>query len=116
MERLRIYQKALQLVKETYVFISSNKILQRDFSLCDQFKRAAVSVVLNIAEGYGRGSKQYTNYLKIAVGSINEVIAVLQIIQTVYEIDTQHLQNEYLLLGRQTTALFRAFIKKPTND
>lgn len=111
MENLIIYKKALLLVKNTYVLINSNEILKKDYSLCDQLKRAAASVVLNISEGYGRGTKNYTNYLKIASGSANEVIAVLDIVTMVYNIEVVDLRNEYKYLAKQITAFSKSFIK-----
>ncbi|MCX7881438.1 MAG: four helix bundle protein [Patescibacteria group bacterium] len=79
-ENLRIYKKALELVKKIYQLIKNNQRLAKDFSLCDQIKRAAVSVVTNIAEGYFRSKKQSQNYLEIASGSTNEVVSILRII------------------------------------
>ena len=77
MKKLIIYQQSLKLIAQIYLLIRSNKQLQRDFSLCDQIKRASVSILTNIAEGYHRHVKQWRNYLKIASGSANEVVALL---------------------------------------
>ena len=108
-EKLRIYNTALILVKEIYSLINSNVILRKDFSLNDQLKRATISVVLNIAEGNGRSKKLFQNYLKIAVGSTNETIACLQIINTVYLINTTQLQHKYTILAKQITAFSNTF-------
>lgn len=44
------------------------------FGLATQMRRAAVSVMSNIAEGAGRGTdKQFTAFLRIARGSLHEV-------------------------------------------
>ena len=80
LENLTIYTKAIELVKRVYVFIGNSPSLKRDYSLCDQIKRAAVSVPCNIAEGYFRSIKQTHNYLEIASGSTNEVVTILKII------------------------------------
>jgi hypothetical protein len=63
---LRIYEDSLQLVKEIYDLIRTSKNLNNDYSLCDQIKRAAVSVASNISEGYYRTQKLTKNYLSIA--------------------------------------------------
>jgi len=109
LEKLIIYKSALDLVKEIYLLLSKNNSLHHDYSLCDQVKRASVSVVLNIAEGYGRGKLQFKNYLRIAVGSTNEVIAALQIINKVHNIQTVNLQNKYIVLAKQISAFSKSF-------
>lgn len=105
MENLRVYQIALMLVKEVYTLIHSNDKLKRDFSLCDQIKRAAVSVPCNISEGYCRTKKQSKHYLLIAIGSANEVRTLLEIISLLYSINTEKLQDQYNQLGKQINSL-----------
>jgi four helix bundle protein len=106
---LRIYLKAVELVGRIYNLIKKNQNLSKDFSLCDQLKRASVSVVANISEGYARSKKQFKNYLEIAKGSDNEVITLLDIIKLVYGINTDELQNEYNILAKQITAFSNSF-------
>lgn len=108
-KNLKIYLKALELVVEVYRLIKNNSNLAKDFSLCDQLKRAAISIVANIAEGYARSKKQFKNYLEIAKGSANEIISLLIIIQLVYEINTTKLQEKYDYLARQITSFSNSF-------
>jgi len=100
-EKLQIYQKSLDLVTDIYKLIRINSSLSKDWSLCDQIKRASVSVSANISEGYLRTKKHYKNYLAIASGSANEVATLLIIINRVYDIDTVLLQDNYKVLARQ---------------
>lgn len=109
MQKLRIYNDSLRLVREIYTIARTNENLRKDFSLNDQLRRAAVSIVLNIAEGNARGVKQFKNYLNIACGSCNEVVAALEIIEAVHNINTSNLKEEYLILARQITAFSRSF-------
>jgi len=70
------WQKAVELCVAIY---SMTKLFPADerFGLVSQLRRAGVSVASNIAEGYGRGSRQdYVRFLRAARGSL-------------YEIDTQ---------------------------
>lgn len=98
---LKIYNKSLELVVVVYDLINKNKNFKMDFSLCDQLKRAAVSVSANISEGYFRSKKQTQNYLEIASGSTNEMVTLLAIVNLVYKINTDKLQEEYIILGKQ---------------
>lgn len=108
MEKLRIYQKALQLVGKIYFLIRNHPQLVKDFSLTDQLRRAAVSVAINIAEGYCRSRKHFQSYLQISSGSANETVALLQVITIVYQIDTISLQEEYKILGKQINSFSKS--------
>ena len=78
-EDLHIYQRARELAKGIYIITKSNDFA-RDFGLVDQIRRAAVSVLSNIAEGFERGSKtEFIQFLYIAKGSCGEVRAQLLI-------------------------------------
>jgi len=109
LDNLIIYSKALYLVKRIYHLINNSQILKKDYSLCDQIKRASVSVVANISEGYFRSRKQTKNYLEISSGSSNETVTLLKIIFMIYQIDTKELQNEYIILGRQINSFSKSF-------
>ena len=72
-EDLRIWQSAFALSKEIYQ-ITADGAFSRDFGLRDQIRRAAVSVMSNIAEGFERHSNQdFSRFLAIARGSCAEV-------------------------------------------
>ena len=120
LRKLRIYQVALEGVRTIYTVTRENS-LSRDFSLADQIRRAAMSVVANIAEGYGRGTtKDFANFISIAMGSSNEVIAFLDIIERLYpKIPTNGVREYYESLGRQLNAFRRSLrdqIKQKANS
>ena len=70
---LLVWQRAMDIAVSTYEL---TRLYPRDelFGLTSQSRRAATSVAANIAEGYGRATKQaYLNFLRIARGSLKEL-------------------------------------------
>lgn len=67
------WQKSMGLCEQVYA-ISKHFPPDERFGLTVQIRRASVSIPSNIAEGYGRRSKQdYLRFLNIALGSLCEV-------------------------------------------
>src|SRR3954447_13525765 len=53
------------------------------YVLADQWRRAAYSVPLNIAEGTGRkGPREFRRYLSVALGSLHGLEAILELIES----------------------------------
>lgn len=78
-EKLVLYQTARKLVKEVYQLIRKFPNEER-FGLCDQIRRAVISVPSNIAEQSGRTSfKERLHFLDIAYGSLLETYCQLEI-------------------------------------
>ena len=71
-EEIQAWQKARDVTRRVYD-MTSKGLMERDFGLRDQLRRACVSSMANIAEGFGRRSdKEFANYLNIAHGSACE--------------------------------------------
>jgi four helix bundle protein len=71
-EKLKVWQEAKQLVVDVYNLLDSFPRFEK-YALCDQIRRAIVSVPSNIAEGSGRFSnKEQNHFLEIAYGSLLE--------------------------------------------
>lgn len=80
-EDLPVWQHARKLVNQAYKLITISPNLRKDYSLADQLKRASYSTMLNIAEGFERGSnKEFANFVNIAKGSAGEVRSILYIL------------------------------------
>lgn len=105
--QLLVWQKARVLVKEIYEL---TRLLPKEelFGLTSQLRRAAVSIVANLVEGYSRGvksKKESLQFYSISSGSLTEVEALLEIALDVYpDIVTSHylrienLRNEVAFL------------------
>jgi len=82
-EDLIAWQKARQLTAEIYR-ITARGEFAKDFGLRDQIRRAAVSVMSNIAEGFDRGSRgEFHQFLVVAKASCAEVPSQLYVAQDV---------------------------------
>jgi len=78
-EEIKAWQKARKATKQVYEITTDGKFA-KDFGLRDQIRRAAVSVMANIAEGQGRNSdNEFANFLNIAHGSLPETQSHLSI-------------------------------------
>ena len=79
-EDLECWKKARQLVNKVFE-ISKNEPLKKDFVLLDQFRRAALSVMNNIAEGFERyHSKEFVRFLDYSQSSAVEVQSMLYVL------------------------------------
>ncbi|HEY8513417.1 MAG TPA: four helix bundle protein [Cyclobacteriaceae bacterium] len=80
-EDLRCWQAARALVRETYK-AANEGILRTDFDTRSQFKKAALSAMNNIAEGFGRFSdKDFIRFLDTAQSSVQEVERMLYVFE-----------------------------------
>lgn len=78
-EDIEAWQKARELVKAVYQATATGAFA-RDFGLRDQIRRAAVSILSNIAEGFERdGDKEFQQFLSMAKGSCGEVRAQIYV-------------------------------------
>ena len=78
-EEIDSWQQARTLARMVYD-ATGRGAFGRDFGLRDQIRRAAVSVMSNIAEGFGRGgAKEFVQFLAVARGSASEVSTQLYV-------------------------------------
>lgn len=75
----KVYREIRELVRDIYK-ISRRFPKNESFGLTSQIRRAATSVLLNFAEGSGKKSDdEFNRYLLISIGSIHEIVAILDI-------------------------------------
>jgi four helix bundle protein len=108
-ENLQVWQKALDLSDEISVLAKNSFPKDELFILTSQIKRAADSVVLNIAEGStGQSNAVFKNFLNYSLRSAVEVVSCLFIAKKrkfISDSDFQRLYNEYETLTKMITSL-----------
>jgi len=78
-EDIESWKRARKLANEVYK-VTATGSFARDFGLRDQIRRAAVSILSNIAEGFERGGdKEFLQMLSVAKGSCGETRAQLYV-------------------------------------
>lgn len=94
-EKLEVWKDARELVSLVYRITADFPSKER-FGLVDQIRRAAVSIVLNIAEGSTKGSDpDFRRFLKMAQGSINEVVTGFYIALDQKFVNQKHFDQVY---------------------
>ena len=110
-EDLEVYKRAYKLALEIHQLSFTLPEVER-YELRSQIRRAAVSIPLNIAEGYGRkdSKAEFKHFLRNALGSCNEVRVILDMVKDLAYIEEEkHIQikEQYDILGRQLNTLIR---------
>lgn len=78
-KKLDVYAKSRQLVVTVYSLLKHFPAEEK-YALCDQLRRAVISVPSNIAEGSGRTSaKDQAHFFEMAFGSLMEVSCQMDI-------------------------------------
>jgi four helix bundle protein len=107
-EDILAWQKARRLTNQIYK-ITGSQPFAKDYGLQRQIQRASVSIMANIAEGFGRHSdKEFANFLNISHASVSEVQSHLYVALDLAYIPTPVFEELYTLLdevGRMTFML-----------
>ncbi|HTH47008.1 MAG TPA: four helix bundle protein [Candidatus Limnocylindria bacterium] len=78
-EDIEAWKEARAFTKAVYI-ASSSGAFAKDFGLRDQMRRASVSILSNIAEGFERGGdREFVQFLSLAKGSCGEERAQLYV-------------------------------------
>lgn len=108
-EEIKSWQKGRALCQLVYR-LTTDGPFRRDFGLRDQMRRASVSVISNIAEGFeSQNNRTFVRFLYIAKGSAGEVRA-----QAYVALDqgyiTQPEFDEIIALSTEISRLLSKFI------
>ena len=105
-EDLRAWQTARKLTNEVYD-VTGGGAFGDDWTLKDQIRRAAISVMSNIAEGFeSRTRPQFINYLGQAKASAGEVRSQLYIAQDQGYLDEEKLEAIFELADKASRQLY----------
>ncbi|MFH1233175.1 MAG: four helix bundle protein [Patescibacteria group bacterium] len=94
---LIVWQKSIGLVVEIYQ-ITKHFPKEELYGLTIQIRRCAISIPSNISEGRGRGTrKDFAQFLRIALGSANELQTQIEIAKRLNYIQENKKTNELLI-------------------
>lgn len=114
-ERLNVWNDSKTLVKLVYQIIERFP-KEEKYALCDQLRRASISIPSNIAEGTSRISlKEQIHYIEIAFGSLMEVYCQLQLsidLNYITANDLQEIKNLIMRISKQLSGLKESMVKR----
>ncbi len=98
--QLDVYKESKALVMLVYALLKRFP-KEEQYALCDQLRRAVISIPSNIAEGSGRrSSKEQVHFLEIAYGSLREVSCQMDIACDLGYIDNVDLERINVLSNK----------------
>ena len=105
---LQIYAESLRLLKKLYEFLK--KVPKSEYDSIVQCKKCGKSIPSNIAEGWAKRSSEaeFKRFLKIAIGSSDELISHLRTIAIAIPRLTEEareLAQEYKILSKRINKL-----------
>lgn len=117
--KMYVYQNAIELVKSIYQLLSLFPTKEQ-YNLCDQLRRACVSIPSNIAEGMSRFSyKEKLHFIEISYGSLMEVMCQLEISKELNYISQEQLkklEEKITVIAKQLSMLRKALTPKPNES
>ena len=110
-EELEVYQRTLNFVNKVFE-VTGKFIRSFQFSLGDQFRRASLSIINNIAEGSGKQSQDdKKRFYKYSLDSARECIPMITISLSQRQIDQQMhnaLREDCIIICRMLAKLISA--------
>ena len=95
-KELKVYKRSYKAVKAVYEMTESFPIEER-YGMTNQLRRAALSIPLNISEGYAKRESQeeFKRFLMMALGSANEVLVLIDFSKDVGYISEKKHKSAY---------------------
>ena len=103
--KLIAYQKGKEVVKRTYQLLKKFPADER-YAMCDQLRRASVSITSNIAEGINRFSvKDKAHFVEMAYGSLMEVSSQFEIAEELGYVSSEDRLSMDMLIEEEARLL-----------
>ena len=109
-EKLDVYEKSIDFVNQIYL-TTKNYPKEEMFGLTNQFRRAAVSISLNIGEGSAKTKKDFNRFVDMARGSVFECVAILQIserLSYISQLQFDELRDRLVEISKMLSGLKRS--------
>ena len=117
--KLIAYQRGKEVVKRTYELLKKFPAEER-WAMCDQLRRASVSITSNIAEGVNRFSvKDKSHFLEVSYGSLMEVSSQMEIAEELGYITSEERADMDQLIeevARLLSGLQKSYNTQPAAD
>ncbi len=115
-EDLEVYKKSFNLTVKIYKLTNTKSF---DYNIKNQIQRAALSITLNIAEGFElQSNKQFVRFLYISKGSSGEVRSLLKICEELKLLESNEIEqliNESEDISKQLSK-FISYLKNSDID
>ncbi len=112
---LLVWQKAMSFVTKIYETTRSFP-KEESYGLTSQIRRCAISIPSNIAEGFGRNSKnEFVRFLQIAMGSLFEIQTQLEIstnLEYLKKIEFKEIYSQSREIERMVSSLIKTIRMK----
>ena len=119
-KELKVYTRSYEVAKRIYLRAQQFPADER-YGLTSQVKRAATSIPLNIAEGYGKGAgeNELIRFLRMAKGSVSEMEVLLDFcgdFAHISEEEHEEYKRQYEEIGKMLSGLIESIGKRKTNS
>jgi len=108
-KELEVWKKSHQFVLNVYR-LTKNFPKEEMYGLTSQFRRAAVSIAANLAEGYGKkGKRDKLRFFNISEGSVQECDYYILLAENLQYLSTDSgLKNEIIIIGKMLKGYMKA--------
>lgn len=111
-KELKIWQKAMVLVSDVYT-LTQTFPKEEKFGLINQMRRSSVSIPSNIAEGWGRSTKSFVQFLRVSRGSLFELETQILISKQLdYTNNSEEIEKLIIEISKMLNSLIRKLEEK----